>query len=222
MNTHSGFTNILYEYLTPSEINILSTVNKEFNEDIKLKQKEKLFEHQISKLPILQSSIHWMGNRDSKPIRYHWLKTDFTPEQKAKINIHLLDNLCEYQMPKHGYLGVVFTLHSNGLMCQLPSNSHIIREYEKETGKIEYTFLRMFVLNTFYDSDVSEKLEYKKISIEVYGSFFFEECPEVKQVIKIMEDYYKEREGKLKHEKPLYTDYSQYLGKYIDNLFGPN
>ncbi len=217
MNTDIGFTNIIYQFLDPNDLENLSLCNKELNKDIKEKCKDKLFVSKVKKLPILQSSIHWMANRDSKPIRYHWNKTNFTPEEKAKINIHLLDNLCEYEIPKYGYEGVIFTLHSNGLMCQLPSNSHVIREYERNSGKEEYVFMRLFGVNTFYEVDTKDKLKYKNIKIQVYSSFNLDDFPEMKLIVQLMEDYYKQREGKIKYTET--KSFEHYLGRYIDDLF---
>ncbi len=219
MNFDSAIILRIANFLPENDLINLSYTNLNFNSEIKQLCKERIFNFQVSKLPIIQSHIHWMANASSKPMRYHWNKTNFTPEEKAKINIHLLDNLSEYQFAKYDIQAVIFTLHDNGLMCQLPSHSHIIREYEKTSGKNEYTFLRNFYINSIWnDEDSDSVFEYSKISVSVYDNCFpIDNFPQIKEVVQIMEEFYLNREGKLLKKKYEFSDYTYYnIHTYLD------
>ncbi len=233
MNINTGITNNIYEFLNCKELETLSFINKEFNSDIKSKYGDKIFESKITSIPIIQSNLHWMCSNNSYPKRYKWNKTDFTPEQKAKINIHMLDNLESYEYPRYGVQSVIFSLHSNGLMCQLPSSCHVIREFTKDSGCKEYTFLRWFKLSSEaadgYTEDFSSEWSVapKYTSVKIINNsddVNLDDFPELKKVVQLMEEFYKEREGKImvKNERSSieyrnYIDYTNIEPINLDN-----
>ena len=220
MNTNTGITNNIYEFLDIKELEILSQVNKEFNSDIRLKHGDKIFKSKMINIPIIQSSLHWMCSNNSVPIRYKWLKTDFTPEQKAHINIYMLDNLSSYEFPRYGVESVIFSLHANGLMCQLPSTSHVIREYPRDSGLKEYSFLRVFSLSSEAIDGYSEEHGENWVSVPKYNKIKIvrnndelnlDDYPELSQVVKLMEEYYIGREGKLMILNTPISTYTNYI-----------
>lgn len=220
MNTNTGITNYIYEFLGLEDLENLSKVNKEFNYDINKSFRDKIFQSKIINIPIIQSSLHWMCSNNSEPKRYLWNKTDFTPEQKARINIHMLDNLCDYEYPRYGVECLIFSLHQNGLMCQLPSSCHVIREYPKSSGLIEFSFIRNFVLSsevaTGYSDELTEDwdtaFKYSKIKIiNNNDEVNLDNFPELRQVVQLMEEFYIGREGKIKITNEIRFNNNNYI-----------
>ncbi len=236
MNTNAGITNSIYEFLDIKDLETLSYVNKEFNSDINLKHGDKIFQSKMINIPIIQSNLHWMCSNNSNPIRYKWNKTDFTPEQKAKINIYMLDNLSSYEFPRYGAGSLIFSLHPKGLMCQLPSTSHVIREHPKSSGIIECSFLRIFALSSEASSGYSDELteewdiapKYSKIKIvNNRDDINLDDFLELSKVVKLMEEFYIEREGKIMVRNEItfnhnnYIDYANYVN-IIDDVTNTN
>ncbi len=143
----------------------------------------------------------------------------------------MLDNLESYEYPRYGVQSVIFSLHSNGLMCQLPSTCQVIREYQKDSGCKEYTFLRWFKLSSEaaegYTEDFSSEwtIVPKYTSVKIINNsddVNLDDFPELKKVVQLMEEFYKEREGKImvKNERSSieYRNYIDYTNIEPINL----
>ncbi len=146
----------IYDYLDDKSLYQLKLINKYQKKNIKKKKPEGLIRYKINKLPIYQSHLHKMGDANSKPKYYKWLKNDFTIEEKALINIHLLEESEEQirELPKYNQKRMIFSLNKDGLIYQLPSSSGIIKpdRSKKENKKDkEYVFIRVFELNNEYE-----------------------------------------------------------------------
>ncbi len=226
MNPGSDINRYIYNFLDIKDLETVTLTSKGFQKEINNLYSDVLFDFRIKKIPIIQSSLHWMCSNNSKPLRYSWKKKDFTPEQKAKINIHLLDNLCDYEYPRYNAQCVIFSLHQNGLMCQLPSTSHIIREYPKDSENKEYAFIRCFIIQDYVgvldegnvndESNVPPKIinKYSKTDILMSGDFNLDDLPQIKEVIDLMKKFYTEREGNIMIKNEFYyehIDYSAYI-----------
>lgn len=195
---------IIINFLDQEDIINLSLTSKLLRNSLQ----DKIFDYECAKIPVIQSNIHPFGSKCSSR-RYKWNRINFTIEEKAKINISLLDRLESYEQVRYGSSCVIFTLNTNGLMCQLPSSNHTIKKYDSNDVNKEYAFIRVFKLNpkVLVYSDQEELLEYKSnnlyyVSIKIVFNEKntsldnLPELSELKKVIQYMESYYQNREGK--------------------------
>lgn len=155
---------LICNFLDNKDLYQLSLIDKYHNERIKRNEEHKMriFKNKINDIPIYQSHIHKMGGTNINAIHYIWLKKDFTIEEKALININLLFRCEISETIKYNEKRIIFTLYDNGLICQLPSSSGMIR-----TNDIcfkEYTFIFVFKFYSFYDDyeEYNENLENEK------------------------------------------------------------
>jgi hypothetical protein len=148
---NDGFDCIL-DFLEDNDISNLSMIDKYHYEKMTENKKYKkiIFLNKIKDLPIYRSHIHKMGDMRTSPKRYLWLKKDFSIEEKAKINIELLLKCDTNEYPKYGEIRKIFTLYENGLLCQLPSYSGMIRTHSHDPTHKEYMFIVCFVLHSDY------------------------------------------------------------------------
>ncbi len=172
--------NLITEFLNNEEIEELNKTNKFLNkviyqsEDLKLK----IFKNKVSKIDILQSHIHKMGDSKTNPVRYLWNKIDFSIKEKAYINTDLLERCFTNELPRYNEKRIIFSLYKNGLLCQLPSHSGVIKTYSKNKYHKEYVFLVIFKLYDYferfeigdnkYEFDNLIKKDYRKLRFNNY------------------------------------------------------
>ncbi len=146
LNDINDGLSIIIKFLNNKDLYNLSLIDK-FHKNKIMKNEEykkRIFEYKINNIPIYRSYIHKMGDERTNPVRYIWLKKDFTIDEKAKINNRLLLNCASIDFFKYNELRIIFTLYENGLLCQLPSYSGMIKTNSKDPYLKEHTYIICF------------------------------------------------------------------------------
>ncbi len=213
--------NIISNFLDNKDLYNLSLIDKYHYQKIikNERNKERLFEYKINKIPIYRSYIHKMGDERTNPIRYIWLKNNFTIEEKAKINNELILKCNSTDLPRYGEIRIIFSLYENGLICQLPSYSGMIKTNSNNPLHKEYTFILCFELKSFYfDNDLDIDLKNDNFNgdllsnTDIYKKSY--ENKRYKKIYFINDDYEEISNKNLDNKK----EYEYVLEKMLVNL----